>query len=217
MRFRIDRWWDYLQSGMIDGVVVTLQMWLLVSVVAIFFAIPVAAMRASRWVPIRLVATTYIEVFRATPLLVQLLAFYAGLPLLGIRLPPWPTAVLVIVLNSGSFLSEAYRAGFMAVPRSQREAAKALGMGVWREQTRVVFPQAFRIIQPAVGTTLVSALLSVPFVYLVGVPELMAWTTKVASFQGDFSVYLLATILYILMALTLSQGNAALERRLRIP
>ena len=217
MTFRIDRWLDYLQAGMLGGVVVTLQMWLLVCAVAIVFALPVAAMRSSRWLPIRLIATTYIELFRATPLLVQLLAFYAGLPLLGIMLSPWTTAVLVIVLNSGSFLAEAYRAGFNAVPRGQREAAQALGMGVWQEQVRVVLPQAFRVIQPAVGTTLVNALLCIPFVYLVGVPDLMAWTTKIAQFQGDLSVYLLATLLYVFMALVLSRGNAALERRLKIP
>ena len=218
MAFHLERWPQYFTDFLASGLVVTLAMWLAICVTTTLFALPVALLRASRWWPLRLVATAYIELFRGTPLLVQMLAFFAFLPVVtGVLLPPWPTAVLVITLNGGSYLAESYRSGVQGVSKGQREAAEALGMSNPRIWTRVVLPQAVRIIQPSVGTILVALLLATSFAYLVGVVDLMAQTENVQALTTDFSVYLLATVLYGTMALLLTFGNSLLERRLRIP
>jgi His/Glu/Gln/Arg/opine family amino acid ABC transporter permease subunit len=218
MAFHIERWPEYFREYLASGLVVTLAMWAACGISTILFALPVALLRASRWLPLRLIATTYIELFRGTPLLVQMLAFFALLPIAtGIVLPPWPTAVLVITLNAGSYLAESYRSGVQAVSKGQREAAEALGLSSARIWTRVVLPQAVRIIQPSVGTILVAVLLATSFAYLVGVVDLMAQTENVQALTTDFSVFLFATLLYGIMALLLTWGNSVLERRLRIP
>jgi cystine transport system permease protein len=164
-----------------------------------------------------MVAIAYIELFRGTPLLVQLIVFFAAVPVLtGIYLAPWPTAVLAITLNSGSYLAESYRSGVNAVPYGQREAALSLGIPTLRIWTRVILPQAVRIILPSIGTILVSILMGTSFAYLVGVVDLMARATGLYAISNDFSVYYLTTLLYAVAAVVLAIGFSMLERRLRL-
>lgn len=218
MVFHLGRWPQYFTEYLASGLLVTLGLWVACCITTMVFALPVAVMRSSGWWPLRVVATAYIEVFRGTPLLVQLFVFFAYVPILtGVLLPPWPTALLVLTLNGGSDLAESYRSGIQAVPRGQREAAAALGMSNLRVWTRVVLPQAVRTIQPSIGTILVSLLLGTSFSYLTGVVDLMAQTEAVQILFSDFSVFLLAALLYVAMALTLTWGNSALERKVRIP
>lgn len=160
----------------------------------------------------------YIEFFRATPQLVQILGLFAALPLLtGILLPPWPTAVIAITLNAGSYMAESYRSGLQAVPKGHVEAAESLGMSTLLVWWRVILPQALRIIQPAIGTITVGILMTTAFVYLVGVVDLMAEATNAEIFTVDFSVFFMVALIYVVLALSATLVNTLIERRLRLP
>jgi His/Glu/Gln/Arg/opine family amino acid ABC transporter permease subunit len=213
----LTRWQEYFQTYLRSGVGTTALMWLVASATTVVWALPVALCRSSRFALVRFPATAYIEFFRGTPQLVQMLAIFAGLPLIGIEVAPWPSAIIALTLNAGTYMAEAYRSGFQAVSRGQREAASSLGMSRTTALRRVILPQVGRIAQPAIGQIVVAILLSTSFVFLVGVVDLTAQGNTAYQFTIDFSVYYEVTLIYLVLALAATALNSWLERRLRIP
>lgn len=212
------RWSGYLSQGMAGGLVVTLETMLVAALATLLWGLIVAILRTSPLPFLKYPAMAYIEFFRGTPLIVQILIIFAAIPqLTKVFLPPFVTAVLALTLKQASFVAESYRAGLEAVPKGQVEAAMTLGMGSWLRFRRVVLPLAIRVILPALGNSLTSLLLLTPFVFLAGLEDMMARTNQLLNRTGDFSVYLLATLIYVSLALILAWGNSLLERRLKIP
>lgn len=208
-------WASYWTEGGISrGFVNTMQAFVAASALTIVWAMVVAVARMSPFAPARFIAIAYIEVFRGTPLLVQLLTFFAAVPILtGLQLPPFETAVLGLTLNFGGYLAESYRSGLQAVPRGLREAALAIGMSRSKVFFRVVLPLATRIILPSVGNTLTSLLLTTSFVFLVGLEDMAAKATQIMNRTNDYSVFLFITLIYVALGLLLLAGNNWLERR----
>ena len=213
----LSRWSTYwMEDGLARGFVVTVQTFVVASILAIIWGLVVAAIRVNPFKPLRFIAIAYIEIFRGTPLLVQLLTFFAAIPIVtGLLLPPFQTALLALTLNTGGYLAESYRSGFQAVPRGQREAAAALGMSEILVFWRVTLPQAIRIILPAIGNTVAGILLTTPFVFLVGLEDMMAKATQVMTGTADWSVFVLVTLIYTTLGLILVGGNTWLERRFK--
>lgn len=140
----------------------------------------VALMRNSSLRILRVIAFCYVSVFRGTPLLVQILLVYFGLPRLGIALPPVPSALVALTLFSASYLSENFRSGINSVDKGQWEAAASMGMGYWRCLIRIIWPQAFRIALPPLGSRLIALMKDTSLASTVTVMEL----TRVAEQVG---------------------------------
>src|SRR5207249_2808885 len=136
---------------LLDGAWTTV--WLSVAVMAIGLLLGLAAalMRMSPHRVPRSIARFYIWLMRGTPLLVQLIIIYTGLPQLGIRLSVIQSALLGLGLNEGAYLAEIIRAGILSVPRGQFDAARAVGMPYWTMLRVVILPQAVRVILPPLG------------------------------------------------------------------
>ncbi len=213
----LSRWAKYFTEGGLDrGLLVTLETFLAASALTIIWGLIVALVRTSPIRPLRWLAVGYIEIFRGTPLLVQLFTFFAALPLLtSLKFSPFQTATLALTLNTGGYLAESYRAGFQAVPRGQHEAGAALGMPAYLIFWRVTLPQAIRIILPAIGNTVAGLLLTTPFVFLVGLEDMMAKAGQIMNRSADWSVYMLVTLIYTTLGLLLVWLNSWLERRFR--
>ena len=158
-----------------------------------------ALMRSVHFRPVRAVAGFYVWLFRGTPLLVQLVIIYTGLPQLGIRFGVVTSALLGLVLNEAAYLSEIVRAGILAVPRGQFEAARALGMPPVTVGRVVVLPQAFRIMLPPLGNSVNGLLKTTTLVSVVSVEELLRRTQL--AVQVDFRVLegLVAAACYFLV------------------
>ena len=158
-------------------------------------------------------AKTYIDVVRATPLLVQLYFLYFGLPRLGVILPEFVVGVLALSLNSGAYVAEIVRAGILSIPRGQVEAGIAAGMTYPQRMRLVILPQAFKVtIPPLLGQAIVmvkdSALLS-----LISVAELTRAGQLLASdrfmpAEGFITVAAFYLLLYYCL-----KGLAALSGR----
>ena len=152
----------------------------------------IAFSRISRFPVLRGFAFCYVSIFRGTPLLVQMLLVYFGLPTIGIALDPVASAITALTLFSASYLSENFRAGILAVDKGQWEAAMSMGMGYWVSMKRIVLPQGLVIAIPTVGSRLIALVKDTSLASTVTVVEL----TRVADQVGA------ATFRYMEMFLT---------------
>lgn len=140
----------------------------------------IALARLSGFRILKIVAFAYVSIFRGTPLLVQILIVYFGLPQLGITLAPVPAAITALTLFSAAYLSENFRAGIVAVDRGQWEAAASMGMSYWTMMRRVVLPQGLAIAVPSVGSRAIALMKDTSLASIITVVEL----TRVADEVG---------------------------------
>ncbi|WP_370601424.1 amino acid ABC transporter permease [Pseudomonas nitroreducens] len=159
------------------------------------------------------VASFYASFFRGTPLLIQILLIYLGLPQLGVVPGAISAGILALSLNYGAYLSEIFRAGIIGVPHGQREAAAALGMNRTLTFWRIVLPQAMRTIIPPTTNQFISMLKDSSLVSVMGVWEVMflAQSYGRASYRY-IEMLSAAALLYWLMSIGLELIQARLER-----
>lgn len=198
--------------------VVTLFLSVTSFVIGAIIGLASALARLSTRRTLRYIATVYTSVFRGTPLLVQILIIYFGLPQYGIILEPMPSAIIAFSLNAGAYLSEDFRGGVLSVDKGQREAAHALSMTATQTLRRIVLPQAIRIALPPVGNRLISLTKDTSLASTITVTEL----TRVADSIGSSTfryveMFLIIAAIYLLINVLLSGGQEVLERRLARP
>jgi putative glutamine transport system permease protein len=167
--------------------------------------------------PGRGLVRAYVEVFRNTPLLIQIFIVYFGLPQVGVRLSPFLSGLSALTLYAAAYNAEIFRAGLEAVPRGQHEAARSTGLSGLQTARFVVVPQAVRICLPALGNNLVSLVKNSSLVSTIGMVELMFVANDI-SFNNfrSFEIYGAAAVLYVVLVLALSRTLARVERRLRV-
>jgi len=175
----------------------------------------IALARISPFAPLRWFAFTYVSVFRGTPLLIQILLIYFGLPSYGIVMGPIPSALLALSLFAAAYLSENFRSGIMAVDKGQWEAAWSMGMSYWKTLFRIVLPQATRIALPPVGSRLIGLMKDTSLASTVTVVEL----TRVAEQLGAttfryMEMFLIVGAIYWFINQTLTLLQTWLESRL---
>ena len=171
--------------------------------------------------PFRLVrgaARTYVECFRAIPLLVLLLWVYYGLPVVsGLELGAFAAGVLSLALSDAAFEAEIFRAGLQSVPKGQREAAETLGLSRWKTFRHVIFPQAIRTILPALGNQFVYVLKMSSLVSVVGLQELTRRANELnVTEYRPLEIYTVLVLEYLLLILATSWAVRRLERKLAL-
>lgn len=156
----------------------------------------------------------YVSVMRGTPLFVQLLVVYFGLPLLGIRAPAFVAAALAIGLNSGAYVTEILRAAILSVPRGQVEAGETVGLSrgaIWR---RIVLPQAGIVSLPMLAAEFTIVLKSTPLASVVAVTEMTYAGVLIQSRTfSAIEVFVPIAIAYVLLAQVMLRSARYLERR----
>jgi polar amino acid transport system permease protein len=182
------------------------------------------------------IATFYTSLFRGTPLLLQIIAIYQVIPEIITKMgidsapPGWlqslgwggtynPPAfycgVAALSLNYGAYLTEVFRAGIQAVPKGQNEAAWAIGLSGWQTQRRIVLPQAFKIVIPAVGNDFIALIKDTSLVSVITVEELLRRSQLAgAATFSFFSTLLIAAAFYWAMTIFFSFWQAKLETRM---
>jgi polar amino acid transport system permease protein len=163
-------------------------------------------------------AVAYIELFRGTPLLVQLFLIYYGLPGLGITLSREWSAFLALALNSGAYQAEYLRGSILAIGDGQMIAGRAIGLSKWKTVYNIILPQALRLAIPAWANEPVSLLKSTAVVFLIAVPDLMARGKAIAAQTYDpIGSYIAVAIVYLAMIYCLDAFLKWLERYTKIP
>lgn len=186
---------------LLDGVVMTIKLSVVTMALSLIFGFLVALMRMSRFWFLRAPAYAYTELFRTTPLLIQIIWFFFVMPeTFGINLDIFLIGVLALTLNVSSFLAEIYRAGILSVDRGQREAALSTGMSEWLTMRRIVFPQALRRVTPLIATIWISLFKDTSLVAIIGIHELMfeGRAVALATYRPVETFTVLAVMYFIL-------------------
>lgn len=213
-----------LEKIITTGVAETLK----VTVVALFFGVLIGLLaclgRMSKHFIPRAIATSYIEIIRGTPTLVQALFFYFGINGLlvsatggDVRMTPLVAGMIVCSLNSGAYVAEIFRAGIQSVDKGQMEAARSLGMPHKLAMKEIILPQAVRTILPSLGNEFIVLVKETSILSVIGVTEI----TRVGQIQASinykvFSTYLGVAIVYFVLTFTLSRLVNYLERRMAV-
>lgn len=174
----------------------------------------VALLRASPNKALSRVAQGYIWFFRGTPLLIQMVMIYSGLPQLGIKFGVLTSVIVTLVLNEAAYMAEIIRDGFLAVPAGQRDAAKALGLSPLLILRKVTLPQAIRIILPALGNSVNGLLKATSIASVISMEELMRRSEMIMQVKFDvLETFAAAAVLYLILTTMWDQVQRRLERR----
>ena len=168
---------------------------------------------------INAVLAVYIEVFRGTPMMVQAMLIYYGLPeFAGISIAALPAGLLVITINTGAYMAEIVRGGIHSVDPGQTEAAKAIGMTHWQTMVHIVLPQAIRNILPATGNEFVLNLKDSSVLNVITVGELFYATKLIRGmYYVTYPAFLISAAIYLILTFVSSRLLRLLEKRMDGP
>ena len=199
----------------LQGAVVTVELTLMGSVLALVVAFVAGLGRLSRFFAVRVLATAYIEFFRGTSIFVQLFWVYFVLPLAGIQLTPMQAGVLGLGLNVGAYAAEVVRGAVQSIGKEQYEACTALNLGRWQSMRHVILPQALLVMLPTFGNNAIELLKATSVVSLISLADMTFQAQVVRSQTGD-TMFPFATILilYFIMASAITWAIRGLERRM---
>jgi polar amino acid transport system permease protein len=209
--------WDILPD-LLEGAAITLQLTVLCLLFGSILGLLLALGRVWGNKPIYLLTTSFIELFRGTPLLVQLFIVYYGLPEIGILLDPFPSAIIAMSLNTSAYQAEYFRGAIQSIKAGQMMAARAIGMSRFQAIRYIILPQALRIVIPPWSNEVILMLLFSSLAFIVAVPELMARGRIIATRNFRYlEVFGLVAIIYLAITLTFTKLLDTLERKVRIP
>ena len=199
--FNVDAFRSYLVNPyLLGGVGLTIGLTISTILIGLALALPLALASMSTNKLLRAPAKFYIWIFRGTPLLVQIVIIYTGLPQLGVRFDVLTSAILALSLNEAAYLSETIRAGFSAVAKGQIEAAKALSLSKMATLRLVTLPQVIRIIIPPLGNSVNGLLKATSLASVISMEELMRRSQVLM--QAKFEVlelYCVAAVFYLVL------------------
>ena len=210
----LELWIDSLPRMLLALVETTAPLSILAFAIAMAIAVVVALVRLYVPGPLAWLAWAYVQVFRGTPLVVQLFIVYFGLPNVGIVLEAFPAAVITLALNSGAYASEAVRASILSIPRGQFEAAQTLNLSRVATFRRVVAPQAIRIAVPPLANDFIDLVKGTSLVFAITLIDVFQVGRQIAAATYEpLIMYTLVALIYLVMVSLLSLGQSALERK----
>ena len=196
-----------------------LEVTLKVFAVCIIFSIPlgiiVALCRLSKNIIIRKIAEFYIWVLRGTPLLLQIMFIFFGLPVMGISLGNnrLMSAYIPFVLNYAAYFGEIFRSGIQSIEKGQREAASVLGFTPFQINMKIVLPQVFKRTLPSVGNEIITLVKDTSLVYIIGVNDILKLSKGIANRDVTLLPFVVAAIMYLVMTFVITKILEKVEKK----
>jgi polar amino acid transport system substrate-binding protein len=208
-------WWEgMLRLG--HAAIVTIILAFGAMLIAVVLGLPLSFGQTKGPKFVRILCTIYIEFFRGTPVIVQLLFLYFGLPVIGIALPGWLTALIGLGLNYAAYESQIYRSAFDAVPLRQWDVAYSLGMRPMLAFRRIIFPQAIRTALPPMTNDFVSLFKDTSAAFAIAVWELATAYREIANATQSYLLLgAVVSLFYLAMSLPLAQLARKLEVKMK--
>lgn len=198
-----------------EGFRITVLLGVLALLLALVLGVIFAVLRSVPVRPLRAIGTAYVEFFRNTPLLIQTFFAYFGLGAAGIRLPAFTAAFLALGVYTGAFVTEAIRAGILAVDRGQYEAARSLGLSYGQMMRYIVLPQAFATTVPPLGNLAIALTKNTSLASSIAVADLLYNANLVNSRTfATYEVFAFVGLCYLAITLPMSAALNRIERRL---
>ena len=193
-----------------------------ITLVGLFFGFVLGALagigKISRNKFLNRVTTIYVEAIRGTPLMVQVMFLYFGLPLaLGMRVPPLTAGIVAIAVNSGAYISEIVRGAVQSINVGQAEAARSIGLTNFQSMLYVIWPQAFKRMIPPLGNQFIISLKDTSLLVVIGVGELTRQGQEIIAVNfRSFEVWMAVALIYLTMTLSIAKLLHMLEKRMHI-
>lgn len=205
---------DYLPMIFKIGVKTTFQLTVISVSVGTLLGLFFSILRLSKFKVLSFLSAVYVDFFRGTPLLVQILMFnFAIMPSIGIA-SNMAAGLVALSLNSGAYIAEIFRAGIQSIDRGQMEASRSLGMTYGQAMRHIIIPQAVKRVLPALGNEFIAMLKDSSLVSVIAVQELAMTGSLISGRTARaFEAWIPVAILYLIMTMLLSRFVAYLERR----
>ena len=199
-----------------NGALVTLKLFVITLVLSVPMGLALALARISRFKWLSRLVEGYIWLMRGTPLMLQLLFIYFALPfvpVVGVRLPDFPAAVVAFALNYAAYFAEIFRAGIQSIDRGQYEGAKVLGMTYGQTMRRIILPQMWTRILPPVSNETITLVKDTSLIYVLALNDLLRVARGMVQRDFTFTPFIVAGCFYLGMTLILTWVFQYLERR----
>ncbi|SKA89015.1 amino acid ABC transporter membrane protein, PAAT family [Clostridium sp. USBA 49] len=196
-----------------EGLIVTLEVFILTLIFSIPLGIIVALGRLSKNPILNKITGFYVLIMRGTPLLLQIVFIFFGLPIVGITFDRFPAAILAFVLNYAAYFAEIFRAGIASIDEGQYEGAKVLGFSSKYTFFKIILPQAVKVILPAAANEIITLVKDTALVYVVGLDELLKVGKMAANREASLIPLVVVGIIYLLLIAIFTRIFKKVEKR----
>lgn len=199
-----------------NGLGVTVSLFLIVLVLSVPFGVLAALLRLSPIGIVRRIMAFYVYIMRGTPLMLQILFIYYGLPFIpyvGVQLDDTTAAVISFVLNYAAYLCEIFRGGIQSIPKGQYEGAKVLGFTYVQTMRKIILPQVIKRVLPPLANETINLLKDTSLVYILAMNDVLRITRGIVQRDFDTSAFIVAAIFYLIMTFVLTNIFNYLEKR----
>jgi polar amino acid transport system permease protein len=210
---------DYLLlivGPLLQGAAVTLKVFFITLVLSLPLGLLLALVRVSRYRVASGLVNGYIWLMRGTPLMLQMLFIYFALPfvpLIGVRLPDFPSAIVAFALNYAAYFAEIFRAGIQSIDRGQYEAAHVLGFSYGQTMRRIVLPQVIKRILPPISNETITLVKDTSLIYVLAMNDLLRAARGIVQRDFTTSPFLVAAVFYLAMTLVLTVIFQRMEKK----
>lgn len=154
----------------------------------------------------------YVWLMRGTPLLLQLIFIFYGLPLVGIILPRFEAALVAFILNYAAYFAEIFRGGLQSIDQGQYESAKVLQLSYWQTIRKIVTPQVIKIVLPSIGNEVINLVKDSSLVYVIGIGDLLRAGNVATARDVSLMPLVMVGVIYLLMTAILTMVLRRLEK-----
>lgn len=210
---------DYIISilpALLSGTKMTLTIFIITGIGSILLGVLVGLGLISHFKPLVGIVNVYVWLMRGTPLLLQLIFVFYGLPLIGIVFPRLDAALLAFILNYTAYFGEIFRGGFQAIPAGQFEAAEMLHLSYWQTIKNIIAPQVFKIVLPSLGNEIINLIKDSSLVYVIGLGDLLRAGNVATSRDVTLVPLILVGIIYLLLTAICTFVLKQIENHFRV-
>ncbi|GAA0070703.1 amino acid ABC transporter permease [Clostridium sardiniense] len=204
---------EILIDQLMGGLKITLSVFILTLILSIPIGIIVAILRVKGNKLTKRIVDLYILIMRGTPLLLQIIFIFFGLPLVGIRFGRFTAAIVAFVLNYGAYFAEIFRAGIEGIDDGQLEACEMLGLSEFDVYIRIILPQAFKKVIPPIGNEVISLIKDTALVYIVGLQDILMVGKIATNREASLFPLVIVGTLYLILVIVLTNVFKKLEKK----
>ncbi len=208
--------WRQTYHWLLAGLEFTVTLTMISMVTSLIVGLFAALAKISKNKIISITSSIYINIFRGTPLLVQIIILFFALPYVGVQMDRWTTAIIALTLNNGAYVAEYLRGGIQSIDKGQTEAAKSIGMTYVQQMIFIILPQAFKNALPSLANSFVALLKDTSQVSVIGVEELLKQGRSMQSMTANATPLMAVAIIYLIVTLPIIFMIDRLERKLRV-